>query len=67
MARIIIADLSYGLMYREISTPRLLEDISIWNLENISGGKNNDFYYLLNYMAAGLAIYSIRKIADWVD
>ena len=60
MARITISDLSYELTLKEIFNSDSSKNI-------ICGGSKSDFYYLLNYMAAGLAIYSIRTIADWAN
>ncbi len=67
MARIIISDLSYGLIQRKTSEIHFMEDINCHNLIFVYGGKNNDFDYLLNYLAAGLAIYSIKSVTDLFD
>ncbi|MDJ0799317.1 MAG: hypothetical protein QNJ51_21290 [Calothrix sp. MO_167.B12] len=67
MARIIISELSYGLIHQKKSEISFVEDINCQNLIFVYGGKNNDFDYLLNYLAAGLAIYSIKSITDLFD
>ena len=60
MSRITISDLSYKLTLKEIFNPDCRNN-------RIYGGSKNDFNYLLKYMVAGLAIYGIRAVADWVD
>ena len=67
MATIIISDLSHRIIYQEVSKSSLMENINDQSLRFIYGGKNTDFDYLLNYLAAGLAIYSIKSVVDLLD
>ncbi|MDJ0734919.1 MAG: hypothetical protein QNJ47_12770 [Nostocaceae cyanobacterium] len=41
-----------------------LKDLQTKDSRLVYGGKGNDFSLLLNYTFAGLAIHSIRRIAD---
>lgn len=67
MARIIIADLSHKVIHRQTPKINFMKELSDQSLKLVCGGKNKDFYYLLNYLVAGLAIYSIKSIVDSFD